>query len=205
MSINLIKAERNLPDEVVKLCKEFSKKNGLMMRMNMYSFMAASILNAPIEDDDYVIEIGTYHGFTAIFVARMLNYMGKNNKVVSIDPFDRLSGGVIGSHIKYMQNVNRQDLKEQCIAISSYSSEVASLLRGEIPFMIIDGGHKYENIKSDIELYLPKLKIGGIAYLHDNDEIRYPGITRAISELIRGNKKYNILMDDYYFIIERIS
>jgi cephalosporin hydroxylase len=205
MSINLKEVEKNLPSEVIDLCKEFSVTNNLMMRMKMYTFMATSIISSPIEDKDYLLEIGTYHGLTAIFIAKLLNIIGKSNKVISVDPFDRLVGArVVGNYNKYMANLVKYNVKEQCLVMSAFSHQAAPFLKGDIPFIILDGGHLYEDIKRDILLYLPKLKVGGIAYLHDNDEKRYPGVTRAISELIRGNEKYEILLDEYYFIVKRL-
>lgn len=50
----------------------------------------------------------------------------------------------------------------------------------EFDLIFIDGGHKYEDVKQDIEVCWPKLKNGGIMAFHDYGG--WPGVTKAIDE-----------------------
>lgn len=206
MVINLYEVEQNLSNDILQLCNQFSKSNGLMMEEKMYTFLAASILSTEIDTTDYLLEIGTYKGLTAVFMAKLINIIKKSNKVISIDPFQKLNNALVtGNYNSYMNNVINYNVQNQCLVISAFSHQAAEIIQGNIPFILIDGGHSYKVIKNDILLFLPKLKIGGIAYLHDNDEKRYPGVAKAISECIRGNTNYEILVDDFYFIVRRLA
>ena len=53
-----------------------------------------------------------------------------------------------------------------------------------IDFIYIDGRHDYESIKLDLELYLPKLKNGGIIGGHDYNKKNWPEVCRAVNEVI---------------------
>lgn len=63
-----------------------------------------------------------------------------------------------------------------------------------IDFLIIDGDHSYNGVKSDLEAWLPKIKLNGYLFLHDFDargtrfesQDQYPGVALAVvdSELL---------------------
>lgn len=52
----------------------------------------------------------------------------------------------------------------------------------ELDLVYIDASHSYENVKQDIELWFPKIKVGGIICGHDYDSINSPGVVRAVNE-----------------------
>jgi Methyltransferase domain len=51
--------------------------------------------------------------------------------------------------------------------IRTWSAEAAQWIPDNLDFVWIDGNHRYEWVKSDMELYWPKLKEGGILCGHD--------------------------------------
>lgn len=52
---------------------------------------------------------------------------------------------------------------------------------GSCDVVFIDMGHTYEEVKQDIELWLPKVKPGGIIAGHDY-HFSWPGVVRAVNE-----------------------
>ena len=205
MAINLFDIEKNLSPEIIELCQLYARINRGMMREKMYTFLASAIISSPIKPTDFLVEIGTFHGLTATFMARLLQLTNKNNKILSIDPFGRLdNASVIGKYPKYMENTSRYEVEKQCFALTAFSHQAYSFLKDEIPFIMVDGSHKYADVRIDLETYLPKLKRGGFAYLHDNSEKRYPGVFKAINDTVRNNPKYKILVDDFYVILQKL-
>lgn len=56
------------------------------------------------------------------------------------------------------------------IAGNSHSPETMRLITGiqkSFDFLFIDGGHEYENVKADFEMYSPLVVKGGIIAFHD--------------------------------------
>jgi predicted O-methyltransferase YrrM len=44
---------------------------------------------------------------------------------------------------------------------------VSKIADGELDFVYIDGSHRYAEVKEDIEMYWPKVKVGGLVGGHD--------------------------------------
>jgi len=62
------------------------------------------------------------------------------------------------------------------------TADAASLVpNGWADFVFIDAGHSYGAVRSDIRLYLPKVRRGGWFGGHDYNA-KYPGVMRAVKE-----------------------
>jgi hypothetical protein len=55
-----------------------------------------------------------------------------------------------------------------------------------IDFIFIDANHDYDNVKKDIEAWLPKVKIGGIIAGHDYIMCSWPGVVNAVNDFFVG-------------------
>lgn len=62
-------------------------------------------------------------------------------------------------------------------------------------FIYIDGNHKYEHCKNDLNAWWPKVKIGGILAGHDYINVRDFGVIQAVDEFKVENK---ISSDNFY-------
>lgn len=61
------------------------------------------------------------------------------------------------------------------------SAEAARYVPGNLDFVWVDGNHRYEWVRSDLELYWPKLKPGGILCGHDYcDDYPTCGVKSAV-------------------------
>lgn len=147
------------------------------------------------------LEIGTYQGeFTELMYKRL-----RPSKLYTIDPFEIMTEpitkrdyytGAHSSHrILYSDNNTLQMaeklLSEQIknneiiIDINLSTDAVTNYPKNYFDFIYIDACHMYECVKSDLELYLPKLKKGGYMAGHDYGDF---GVTQAVDEFC---KKYN--------------
>lgn len=57
---------------------------------------------------------------------------------------------------------------------------------GTLDFVFIDADHRYESVRKDIEAWLPKVRMGGMIAGHDYEERNWPGVVRAVDELVPG-------------------
>ena len=53
---------------------------------------------------------------------------------------------------------------------------------GSMDFIYIDADHRYESVKRDIEVWLPKVRKGGVFAGHDYIEC-WPGVMKAVEEI----------------------
>lgn len=73
--------------------------------------------------------------------------------------------------------------------ILPFSSESAAAYfkSGSVDFVFIDADHSYDGVKSDIAIWIPKVRAGGLLGGHDYDNKNYPfgaEVKRAVDEAV---------------------
>jgi len=75
--------------------------------------------------------------------------------------------------------------EERCTLTRSSSEEAASAMPDRsLNFAYIDADHTERGCRSDIRLWLPKIKDGGYLAGHDYLVSRFPGVTNAVNEFV---------------------
>ena len=137
------------------------------------------------ETMNIAIEIGSHMGEGL----QMLASTGLFNKIHVIEPFrgEEEFNEMFGwswDEVRAEWELNTRHFKDIIKLHESYSYEIAdNFIDGTIDFVYIDGEHSYEAVKRDIELYLPKIKDGGIIAGHDYHE-SWPGVIKAVEEVL---------------------
>jgi predicted O-methyltransferase YrrM len=72
-----------------------------------------------------------------------------------------------------------------------------------VNMIFVDGDHSYEHCHADVEVWLPRIKDGGIMSFHDYQEPRWPGVGQAIDELL--TPRYKMIDTARKFIAFRIK
>jgi len=142
-------------------------------------------LRSIIRPGSKMIEIGSYMGeSTMLFACTQLF-----SEINTIEPF------VGEEEFNQLFNYDWKYIKEQFICNTRYHRETIKLHEGlsynladkfqdsAFDFIYIDGSHKEEDIERDLQLFLPKLKPGGIIAGHDYVEA-WPGVIRAVNNKI---------------------
>jgi len=155
------------------------------------------------------VEIGVFQGLNTCIIAKSLE---KNGRLYGIDPFFK---GRLG--ISYHQLVARIYLKrnqqtKKVKLLEMFSKEAIKFIPDQIDFLFIDGDHSFEGIKSDWELYSPKIEVNGIVALHDtrlydrnkkNDQM---GSYQYFRNFIQTDKKFEIIDEiDSLHILKRVK
>jgi len=140
-------------------------------RMSPFDELALNLLLEKLtqqQDNIAILEIGSWlgAGSTQIFskfsnrIVCVDHWQGNENQdhkdiIEEIDPYTL-----------FQENITQ--FKEKVISIKCNSSQIGDILKDEtFDFIFIDGDHRYNQTKSDIQNCLPKLKKKGILCGHD--------------------------------------
>jgi len=127
-----------------------------------------------------MVEIGSYQGESTVLFAKHFK------KVIAVDPFiDMYDPKDPTCHeasmtLVYQAFKNRIKEFENIEVIRDFSDNALKFI-SEVDFVYIDGNHTYEQVKKDIENYIPKSRcfIGG----HDYVEAPHLGVIQAVDEV----------------------
>lgn len=112
-----------------------------------------------------IVEIGTFCGATAAYMAQFANIVHTFDIRLSYDEpiWEKLG---LANKIKFHCVKGRDDIKKIIENI-------------KFDFAFIDGAHKYEDTKADFEL----VKRCGRVLFHDVNHPRFPGVSKFIDEI----------------------
>lgn len=142
------------------------------------------------QDGAKFVEVGVWKGKSAAFMAVEIINSGKQIDLFLVDHF---KGSV--EH-QSAQEVKEDTLEAVCRAnlesvshlvkfIPMTSVAAASTFQdGSLDMVYIDGSHEYQDVKDDIEAWLPKVKIGGILAGDDYGIGNHAGVKQAVDELL---------------------
>jgi cephalosporin hydroxylase len=178
-----------------------------MMDDGELRYLAGVVLAFPWAPDGLVVEIGSYSGMTAAFVAETLAAAGLDNRVMSIDPFERVPHtrkNPKGRYKRYLKTMQDRGLEHRCLPLVAYSQDAAAVVPDRIGLLIIDGNHEYESVAGDLALYSPKVLPGGFVFLDDYTET-YPGVVRAVEEFVDSSPGFELLHQTYFAVLRRLD
>jgi predicted O-methyltransferase YrrM len=135
---------------------------------SLYSSMVSKF-----NDGSRFVEVGTWKGMSACFMAVEIINSGKNIQFDCVDTWEFFDWFVDINKSAY-ENLyetflkNIEPVKNNIKIIRMISWEGASNYENEsIDFAFIDAGHDYNSIKKDLISWLPKIKKGGVIAGHD--------------------------------------
>jgi len=160
--------------------------NEVLQKINVKWFLRPSTeyVRNNLGSNLIICEIGSYKGLNVLNMVNVLDI----EKLYVIDPYEVYDDGS-GSADNNQKEMDKiyEDLKKKVRRypvefVRKYSDEAVN----DIPminFCYIDGDHRYEWVKKDIENYWPKIKKGGVIGGHDFTSRRI-GLIRAVLEFV---------------------
>jgi len=134
-------------------------------------------------------EIGVFDGVNAHNMLINLDI----KKLYLIDPYlvyedcGKVAGSddkEAGDKAKANSIKNLKPFEDKIVRIYKKSEDAIADIKDELDFVYIDGNHRYEYVKKDIELYVPLVKNGGLIAGHDYDnDHEENGVKRAVLEM----------------------
>ena len=159
-----------------------------MIDLRVSNELAPLIKNLDISNG-VMLEVGVYQGEAM----RQFMDSGKFKRYFGVDWWCR---NFIDPHEKWLECVEAGEAvfdevakKYPVVKMKMTSAEAAGYFSHYVfDFIYIDGNHNYEFIKQDIELWWPKVKVGGYFGGHDYSNLALEGVKRAVEE------KFGVLM-----------
>lgn len=145
-----------------------------------------AVLSNKLDKTDYtMIEIGSYMGESTMMFAST----GLFSTIYSIDPLDGYE------EFNKMHNYSWEFVRDEFTKNTKYFDSIVHLQdfsynvvdkfeNDSIDFIYIDGSHSEENVRRDLELYLPKLKKNGIIAGHDYLELVWPDLVKVVTDVV---------------------
>lgn len=140
---------------------------------------------------DVIIETGTYHGGSALFMANMMDLLGKG-KVISIDIMDREKNPPMHNRITYIKGDSTSN---------DIINKVKTLIGNRDKVMVVlDSCHTAAHVKKELELYSPLVSLGCYLVAEDTNlsghpvEVEYSGggPFAAVHDFINKNDEFII-------------
>ncbi len=153
------------------------------------------------------VEVGTYLGRSLCSLGEVVERSGKTFSVIGIDTcrgsgpegptrkdyhgaaVTQGGGTFAGTLHRNVMDCGYGDM----ITLIVSDSVTASRLFGDasIEWVHLDARHDYASVKADIEAWLPKVKPGGWLSGDDYDEIKWPDVVKAVSDLLPGARAWS--------------
>lgn len=135
-----------------------------------------------------VVELGCWMGRSLCSVANEIK--SRQVLAVAVDSFTGednevgVYGDVITQDVKKIFNdaIKEFGISDSVMLLDMTTSEAAdNVPNNSVDLLFIDADHSYQNVKEDIETWLPKMKRGGVISGHD---FFREGVNRALHDTI---------------------
>lgn len=144
-------------------------------------------------DNSHFVEIGTWLGQSASFMAAEIINSGKKIKFDCIDTWQGSAEHQGNNEIQnntlfesFLKNIN--PVKHIINPIRASSLEAVKTYKDlSLDFVFIDAAHDYENVIQDIRAWYPKVKKGGILAGHDYHP-NWSGVIQAVNTFLTEQK-----------------
>ena len=147
------------------------------------------------------VEVGTWKGGSAAYMGVEIVNSGK---FITFDTIDTFKGSKEHGEIEDFYEETKQNLKPLLDLrfmnlIKGHSHEVVkNYADNSIDFVFIDASHEYEDVKRDLQVWLPKVTHGGALAGHDYDP-HWPTVVAAVNEVLGANK-IQVFRSSYLFL-----
>ena len=130
-----------------------------------------------------IVEIGALEGRSTRLLARACA-----GKVITVDLWR--DEGVFA---RFNHHLKEEIAQGRLAFVRGASERSLNLVRTLLPegradMIFIDGNHEYEHVRQDILDYRQLLIPGGLLCGHDFDHRDYPGVRKAVEELVQPHK-----------------
>jgi GR25 family glycosyltransferase involved in LPS biosynthesis len=150
---------------------------------NLYKDIVESL-----EDGDIIVEVGAWKGRSTSFLAVEIANSKKNVSLYVVDTWkgslEHEGCDLDSLYFTFIENMKA--VEKYYFPLHITSEEASKKFKdNSLKFVFLDASHEYEDVKKDIQNWLPKVKVGGILAGHDyyvDGQDWFPGVKKAVNE-----------------------
>ena len=176
---------------------EFKLKNKNYKNLNWFAYKHIyDKIYEEIPENGTFVEVGCLYGDSTVYFANKIKKGNKHINFYCIDLWTIIDN--TENYLKeyvfndtndiyndFLQHLEEEHVKNYVTILRGNSNLMyANFENDSIDAIMLDADHSYEGLKSDIELYLPKVKINGKIYGDDYGHPDFTGIQQAVTELL---------------------
>ena len=76
-----------------------------------------------------------------------------------------------GVYSEFFKNIKAVGAEQCCFPLVAFSHDCVEVVRDGAALLIVDGDHRYESCKRDLEFYVPKVRDGGFVFVDDYADV----------------------------------
>ncbi len=136
-----------------------------------------------------IVELGSWKGRSTIWLAFGARLAGQ--RLVAVDPHanSREEPAAL-TFDEFSENLQRAGISDIVEPLVMTSSEAATVVKGPVELLFIDGDHTDAGARRDAELWLPRLVDGGIVLMHDVVTASYTGPRNAFRSQVCWSERF---------------
>ena len=140
-------------------------------------------LLAHVPDGGEIAEVGVFAGKSLCSIGPEAKRRGI--RMYAVDSWGVYEGcDMRKAYADFLDAIHRFGIADAVQICAGDSAVMAnSFANGMFDLIFIDADHHYDAVRLDIQLWTPKLKLGGWIGGHDYLEPMWPGVTRAVDEI----------------------
>lgn len=156
-----------------------------------FAFIARHVEALGVSGCRRYVELGVWQGESLRFMGELCRSLGYATVCYGIDTFrgDSFAGTplIAGEPWQAARAIREQCPPNTVVLAHTFDQAAEYFDNDSIDVLLIDGDHRYESVKHDYLTWRPKVRPGGLIFLHDIDVTtpHYPpfGVKRFWSEL----------------------
>jgi len=138
------------------------------------------------------LEVGSWKGMSSAYMAVEIANSQKDIEFYCVDTWEgsieHEQYGIDTSSLYDTFLDNMEPVRKYYKSIRARSLQAVKQFEdNSLDFIFIDASHEYQDVKEDIIAWLPKVKQGGVIAGHDYLNVDFPGVERAVHEVL-GDK-----------------
>lgn len=196
--------EVELSDELAALAIGAASE---MMDAHELTHLVAGLQLAGVRPDEPIVEVGAFTGVTTVLLHQALGKLGNDTSpVLSIDPFEASSnewGNPRGSYRRFRRRIAAAGAGHRCFALVGFSQDAHRVVPTGLAFLVIDGDHRHDAVRSDLNHFTSKLRPGGVAFVDDYTTESYPEVVAAVDEFLEHHPEFVVLHRSWFVLLQR--